>query len=211
MTYYSKNTDRMNIHIEEDRKTILIKQKWKYYWLDDRNTSSWTYSEKQEFHKKIDNLIWNNWGQYFYLKVKGNSEFSKKHIKTRWDVNFDIEWVNNNEHWEVNVKKILPNSFKRSNVDWNNKVINLDTEDFKTNKRVKDNLSFYQQPAVHEFGHSIGNSYVFSRGDEYNTSSSYYDDKSSIMNIGNQIRDRHLLYVIKQLNTMIPSTKFNKY
>ncbi|PKH51907.1 hypothetical protein CXF68_14960 [Tenacibaculum sp. Bg11-29] len=65
-------------------------------------------------------MIWNNWGQYFFLKVKGGAGFAKKHVKTRWNVNFDIEWVLHTEHWKVNVKKIVPNSYERSNVAWSN-------------------------------------------------------------------------------------------
>lgn len=211
MAYYTKNTDRMDIHIEESQGTILIKQKWRYFWLNQMGTSSWTYSEKQDFHKKIDNLIWNNWGNHFELKVKGTSNFAKKHKKTRWDVNFDLEWVLHTEHWKVNVKKIVPKGYEQSKVDWNGKEITLDSEDINKYKRDKGSKSYYQYPSVHEFGHSIGNSYVFSRGDEYRSSSTHFKDKTSIMNIGNELRDRHLWYIIDQLNTMIPSSTFGKY
>ena len=68
MAYYSKTTDRMDIHIEEYRGTILIRQKWKYHWLNAIGTSSWTHSEKQNFHSKVDNLIWNSWGSRFFSK-----------------------------------------------------------------------------------------------------------------------------------------------
>lgn len=105
MGYYSKYTDRMNIHIEEGRGTILIQQKWRYFWLNALGTSSWSYAEKQNFHKKADNLIFHNWGEHFFLKVRGNSDFAKRNIKKRWDVNFDIEWVLHTEHWKVNIKK----------------------------------------------------------------------------------------------------------
>lgn len=213
MVYYTKSTDRMDIHIEESRGTILIKQKWRYFWLNSIETSSWTYSEKQDFHKKVDNLIWNNWGQYFFLKVKGGSGFAKKHVKTRWNVNFDIEWVLHTEHWKVNVKKIVPNSYERSNVAWSNKEINIDTEDVSWRKRVRDNKKYFQYPLVHEFGHAVGNSIFASKGmhgDEYSSSSNHIIDKHSLMNIGNKLRDRHLDYILSQLNTMIPNTSFEK-
>ena len=211
MGYYSKYTDRMDIHIEESRHTILIKQKWRYFWLNSMNTSRWTYSEKQKFHKEVDNLIWNSWGEHFFLKVRGTSDFAKINAKKRWDVNFDIEWVLSGEHWKANIKKIKPNSFARSKVDWNNKEINLDTEDLNKYKRDRGGKSYYQYPSVHEFGHSIGNSYVFSRGDEYNSPSSHFSDKTSIMNVGDEIRDRHLWYIIDQLNTIVPNTKFSTH
>lgn len=77
MGYYSKYTDRMDIHIGESRRTILIKQKWRYFWLQSLDTSIWTYFDKQKFHKEVDRLIWNNWGNHFFLKVIGSSDFVK--------------------------------------------------------------------------------------------------------------------------------------
>ena len=47
-------------------------------------------------------------------------------------------------------------------------------------------------------------------GDEYKQSSSYFSDKSSIMNIGSQIQKRHIDYILSQLNGMIPNTVFSK-
>ena len=216
MAYYTKSTDRMDIHIEEDRGTILIKQKWRYFWLNSMNTSMWTYSEKQKFHKKIDDLIWNNWGQYFFLKVKGNSDFAKRNIKKRWDVNFDIEWVLHTEHWKVNVTKYPKNHIGviGSAVRWNSKEIILDTKDTSWRKIPRGGKNYFQYPVVHEFGHAAGNS-IFARngmhGDEYKSSSSYYKDKNSLMNIGSKLRDRHLDYLLSQLNTMIPSAQFSIY
>lgn len=78
-------------------------------------------------------------------------------------------------------------------------------------KRDRGGNSYHQYPSVHEFGHILGNSYVFNRGDEYNSSSVHFSDKASIMNVGSKIRDRHLWYIIEQLNTMIPSTTFSNY
>ncbi len=208
MGYYSKYTDRMDFHIEEDRGTILIKQKWKYDWLNSSETSSWTYSEKHRFHKKIDSMIYNSWGKRWYLKVDGTSNFSQRNTNTIWDVNFDVEWVLQKEHWKVNVRKVKPKRILKSSVDWNKKQINLDTEDFKCIMAENGESKYYQYIASHEFGHTIGNSFVFNSGDEYKSSSSYFFDKASIMNIGNQIRDRHFWYILDHLNSMIPDTTF---
>ncbi|WP_452220836.1 hypothetical protein [Lacinutrix salivirga] len=216
MPYYSKNTDRMDIHIEADRGTILIKQKWQYTWLKDAAASDWSYIEKKTFHKKADNLIWNNWGNYFYLKVSGSSDFAKKYANVKWDVNFDIEWVLKSEHWKVFVTK-YPSDYKdnpTSSVSWGSKKINLDTKDTSLRQREHDSKYYYQYPLTHEFGHSVGNSIYAStnmHGDEYNSASSYYNDKRSLMNIGNTLRDRHLDFVLSQLNTMLGNTTFSKY
>ncbi len=216
MGYYSKSTDRMDIHIEESRGTILIKQKWKYFWLNYIGTSPWTYAEKRKFHNEVDNIIWNSWGQYFYLKVRGTSDFAKRNVNKRWDVNFDIEWVTHTEHWKVNVTK-YPDNYPgnpTSSVLWNSKTITLDTKDTSWRKRVRTGGTFYQYPVSHEFGHAAGNSIYASsgmHGDEYKSNSMYFNDKKSLMNIGNQLRDRHLDYIISELNTMISNAIFSKY
>ncbi|WP_159280336.1 hypothetical protein [Tenacibaculum maritimum] len=200
----------MDIHIEESRGTILIKQKWRYFWLNSMNTSRWTYSEKQKFHKEVDSLIWNSWGEHFFLKVKGTSDFAIRNIKKRWDVNFDIEWVQYGEHWKVNVKKNPSKTFMKSNVKWYSKEMNLDTLDTSKQKRIVQGKNYFQYPVVHEFGHSVGNSIAVGHGDEYN-SSSYSMDKNSLMNVGDELRDRHLDFIISELNTMITRSTFSKY
>ncbi|WP_407268996.1 hypothetical protein [Tenacibaculum maritimum] len=200
----------MDIHIEESRGTILIKQKWRYFWLNSMNTSRWTYSEKQKFHKEVDNLIWNSWGEHFFLKVKGTSDFAIRNIKKRWDVNFDIEWVQYGEHWKVNVKKNPSKTFMKSNVKWYSKEMNLDILDTSKQKRIVQGKNYFQYPVVHEFGHSAGNSIAVGHGDEYN-SSSYSMDKNSLMNVGDELRDRHLDFIISELNTMITRSTFSKY
>lgn len=206
----------MDIHIEEDRGTILIEQKWRYFWLNSLGTSSWSYSEMQDFHKKIDSLIWNNWGEYFFLKVRGTSDFARKHAKTRWDANFDIQWVLNTEHWKVNVTKYPSNhtGIITSSVKWNAKEIILDTLDINKRKIPIGGKNYFQYPVAHEFGHTVGNSIYASNGmhgDEYYPSSPFIADKDSIMNAGMKLRDRHLDYLISELNTMIPNSTFSIY
>lgn len=216
MPYYTKKTDRMDIHIEADRGTILIKQKWQYTWLKDTSASDWDYIEKKIFHKNVDNLIWNNWGNYFYLKVNGTSEFAKKYKNVKWDVNFDIEWVLQSPHWKVKVTKypITQKKVVVSSVKWNTKEIKLDTLDTSKREIQLSNAKYYQYPVAHEFGHAVGNS-IYAKtnmhGDEYNSKSVHYHDRKSIMNAGMQLRDRHLDFIILELNTMLSHTNFSKY
>lgn len=216
MGYYTKRTDRMDFHIEEDRKTITIRQKWKYSWLTSSGATPWTYTDKQAFHTKVDNLIWNTWGKAFYLKVVGGSDFAKRNAGERWDVDFDIEWVLGSQHWDVNVTK-YPRAYSgnpTSSVGWAAKVITLDTKDTAYRARTNGGRIYNQYPVVHEFGHAAGNS-IHARagmhGDEYNSTSAYFGDKQSVMNIGNTFRERHLDYILTQLNTIITDTNFKKY
>ena len=98
-------------------------------------------------------------------------------------------------------------------MSWDSKIINIDTEDTVKIKRDRGSKSYHQYPIVHEFGHSVGNSIFAStgmHGDEYNSSSSFFRDKRSLMNIGSNLRDRHLDFLLQQLNTMIPNAQFSK-
>jgi hypothetical protein len=66
-------------------------------------------------------------------------------------------------------------------------------------------------PFAHEFGHALGNS-RFSmtgmHGDEYKEDSEFVLDNGSMMNIGSQLRKRHLDYILNEINKMIPDTSF---
>lgn len=208
-----KYTDRMDIYIEEDRNIILIQEKWEYKWLS--KVTHWTITEKRKFHEMADLRIWKQWGGHFKLKVKGTSSFALKHKNTTFTVNFDIKWVFTNSHWTVNITKIAPGKIKKSSVNWIDKIINLDTEDTKLNcKRIHGGTNFCQYPISHEFGHTIGNS-IYAKngrksmyGDEYNLNGGLKLDYSSIMNVGNELRNRHLDYILIELSTMIPNTTF---
>ena len=213
MPYYSKRTDRMDLHIEADRGTILIKQRWEYTWLTSGRATAWTYAEKRAFHEAADSLVWNQWGRAFFLRVRGSSRFAREHADVRWDVNFDLEWVLSNRHWNVRVTK-LPASHtghETSYVQWGARTITLDTKDTAPRQRVRGGRTYSQYPLSHEFGHAAGNSGYASPGmhaDEYKPTSPYVRDRSSLMNVGNQLRSRHLDFIVAQLNTMIPDTTF---
>lgn len=206
-----KKTDRMDISIMETEKRILIVQKWCYNWKTQPGISAWTTSQKRNFHDRVDKLIWSNWGGKHKIKVNGTSEFAKKYAKESFTVYFDIKWVLNQPHWNVNVTKIPSKGFVTSNVLWNSREINLDTEDTVfTYKGSYKNKKHYQYPVLHEFGHATGNTIKLPgmHGDEYKVSSAFFLDKTSIMNIGNELKKRHLDYIVQQLNTMIPNTRF---
>ncbi|MFV0305623.1 MAG: hypothetical protein ACK5IC_09115 [Moheibacter sp.] len=211
---YSKKTDRMDIYLDEKTKTILIQLKWKYNWKTAIGDPAWTYVEKKKFHEMADSLIWKKWGSHYKLYTKGSSDFAKKYSTSTFLVNFDIKWVITDPHWNVNVTKI-PSGMKSptSYTLWNSRIINLDTEDTKwTRKKTVGSRNYFHHPITHEFGHAIGNSSKVGRGDEYNPDNQinggFKLDYSSIMNVGDQLRNRHLEYIITQLNLMIPNTKF---
>lgn len=45
-------------------------------------------------------------------------------------------------------------------------------------------------------------------GDEYNKSSPFYADPHSLMNIGRQMRPRHVELIATTLNEMVPGCQF---
>ena len=216
----SKKTNWLDIYIEEGRQVILIRQKWKYEWLT-ATKSPWTLQQKRNFHYAADNIIWKTWNYRYKVKVKGTSDFAKKHRNTLFTINFDIQWVLNSEHWKVNVIKILPGSDSpTSGTNWQDRVMYLDTKDTISTYTGKVNgKSYYQLPVAHEFGHAIGNSYWALQGsksvhgDEYSSDSrvngGFSLDYASIMNIGNGLRNRHIDYILKELNTMLLNTIFH--
>lgn len=210
----------MDIYLEESREIILIRQKWKYNWMV-QDASPWTYKEKEDFHKKADNIIWNTWSNKFKVRTRGTSELAKKFSNKSLTINFDIQWVIQNAHWNVNVIKVPHNkSSPTSSIRWNQREVNLDTKDTLLTFR-KNNFS--QFPVAHEFGHTIGNSYWAlknignrrPRGDEYSKQAhlngGFEFDKHSIMNVGDQLRDRHIEYILYELNLSIKDTSFYFY
>ncbi|WP_055446528.1 hypothetical protein [Lacinutrix mariniflava] len=205
---YSSKTDRMDITIDIPNSTIFIQQKWKYDWKNLPKTSAWTYTEKKAFHNQADRLLWQQWSSHFILNCTGTSNIAKNYNTSNFKVNFDIKWVLTGEHWNVNVKKIKKGTFSSSSVSWNSRVINLDTEDLiYTEKRT----NIYQFPLSHEFGHAIGNSKYAAKGmhaDEYKASSKFNLDYTSRMNAGSELRERHIDFILLNLNKMIPNTTF---
>jgi hypothetical protein len=205
---YIRKTDRLDIIIEESRRIILIQQKWKYDWLNAPGTTPWTHQHKKDFHHKLDGLIWSGWGSHVTLEATGTSDFVKRNNGMKFKLEFDVKWVLTGGHWQVNVTKIPKGSFDRSHVIWSTRVIKLDTED--VNRRKIDE-GYYQYPVVHEFGHAVGNFpgiYAGAHGDEYVPTSPHIADNHSLLNMGSELRDRHMDYVLREINAMVPSTTF---
>lgn len=216
-----KKTDRMDIYLEESRGIILVREKWKYNWLNAMGTSHWDYFHRRDFHEKADRIIWKTWSNRYKLRTKGTSDLAKKFSHHSLVVNFDIQWVFENAHWEVDVKKIRPNGISpTSEVKWNERKIILDTKDTQlTYKGSYNGNNFYQFPVSHEFGHTIGNSFYAmkeigknTRGDEYRTENflngGFRFDFESVMNVGNHLRTRHIEYILYQLNQSLSNTSF---
>lgn len=172
--------------------------------------SPWTLEEKRNFHNRADRNIWAAWSNRARFNVTGTSGFARRFQASGVSINLDIRWVTANEHWNVTVWKIPANQLRISNVRWNSRTIELDTNDFTT--RVFNNAAgatTRQIPVAHEFGHAVGNTAVLNRGDEYNNTSPHVNDNASILHSGSQLRDRHFITIIDEMNTMIPNCTFS--
>lgn len=226
MTIFERRTNRMDIIIDEAKHEVLIKQRWKL--IDFTSTPTQLIQRfgidniffmlakwKEEFQRKAKRIIEEHWNQpeTFLLKLVltgDETDFYRKNKMAIWSVRFQVDWVVTNEHWEV----LLSYHSIRSSVDWGKRLIRIDRLD--TNLR-KTGLYTSQRGLLHEFGHTIGNSrYAISRqrmlhGDEYDDTSPYYADKTSIMNIGETLHFRHMDYILLELETMIPNVKFEHF
>lgn len=203
---YTKKTPFFDIYIEPSRNTIVIRQKWKYNWKTiSKDISDWNYLEKKAWHHKADQIIWDQWGdKYVFQTFVENTNTDQSLDKKEFKVEFDIQWVTTNQHWTANVIKVKPHQRYRSYVSRNDKTINLASMDLKT--RVSGDIN--QNTLKHEFGHTILIRDEYSQ--EYGNTriSMWVDDTKALMNIGNELRDRYLKDVKKELNTIIPGVYF---
>jgi hypothetical protein len=197
------------IDIDTSAGNILVREDWQYTWkLLGAGIAAWTYQERKRFHQKLDREIWGRWSSHFPIKVKGASPFAQRFASSQLTLNYDIRWVLHNGQWQVTVFKVAPNTdpnVARAFVVPTAQTVTLYSTIFRSytagNAANAARKGFLAGP--HEFGHTMENP------DEYLAASAYLQDADSIMNIGKQVRERHLHVVIAQLNTMIPGTTFH--
>jgi hypothetical protein len=194
----------IDIVVAEGR--IFFQERWQYTWVASPGEKDWTLAEKRHFHHAIDNQIWRFWSNRIRFSTTGNALFAK-HFRSV-PINFDVRWVLAKPHWHVTVRKLPPGSTPTtyiSNVDRAQMEINLDSADLPsytpTNAAGKTH-KFFAVP--HEFGHTFPGI-----DDEYVAGAPNLADTDSIMNIGDQIRARHLQPMIDELNKMIPGCTFH--
>jgi hypothetical protein len=200
-----------DIDIDTTNGSVFFQQKWFYYWnLYPPVKNVWTHPEKEAFHRRVDTSIWRVWSNKYKLKVSGTHEFAKKFSSTGVSINFDVKWVvSGTYHWTVTAYKMAPGSSPtnphRSNVILANRTMELNTADVRPRGAGNDagvSNSKFETPA-HEFAHTFDNP------DEYNASSPHIGDSSSLVNIGHEIRNRHVRLIVNELNSMIFGVHFS--
>lgn len=187
---------------------IFFQQDWLYHWTTIAPATAWTLAEKRAFHRASDRAIWGRWSMRIKLKVVGTTPFCVKFAHTGVPINFDVRWVLSGGHFQVNAHKTPPGTpvgQYHQSVSFGGHVIELYTSKLATytaaNEAGVSRPGFRSTP--HEFGHTLGNP------DEYGAGSVHLADNASTMNVGNQVRARHLTLVINTLNTMLPGCTFS--
>src|SRR5579884_2345535 len=197
------------VDIDTRTGVIFIQESWFYSWqILGARIPNWTYQEKRIFHNRLDQEIWGRWSSHFAIRVSGTSSFAHAFASKPLKLEYDIHWVLHGGNWHVNAYKVprgASPSVYRSNVIFASRTINLYSLIFTPYEAANDagatRRGFLAGP--HEFGHTLENP------DEYLRNSRYLSDTDSLMNIGHEVRVRHLHLILETLNTMIPRTEFH--
>jgi hypothetical protein len=231
----AKNTNHGKIYIHLTEGWISFHQRWRYNFTLDQTfgkhpakASPWTDGEQRDFHYAAKSLIWTSWNSQTMLpgvsdpmtqqivdllnkhqgisfSVSGKGDFAQKFAGRQLPIKFDVLISPKHPHFNVNVKKMLPGNKFVSNVTGS--TINLkkiDTESHSVQQSCNGATSSDFVTLPHEFGHAIGYD-----PDEYKCGAVNRADSDSLMNIGKEIRPRHLRFIKDQLNTMLKDVKFN--
>lgn len=200
------------VDIDTSTGRVFVQEDWFYVWLLYPGvTEPWTVAEKRRFHHRVDIGVWKLWSNHLHLNVGGTAPFAARRVP----VNFDVRWrLGKPYQWTILAWKVppgaSPTSPVHSQVDWNNYVITLSSADVlerRAGNAAGRTTNDFRTPP-HEFGHTM---YL---PDEYNAPtaaipSPNLGDTGSIMNIGRQIRARHLALVVATLDRLIPTARFS--
>lgn len=212
----TKETDRMNITLDTEKKEILVTQKWKYTWQTSvfKNAPQWLPGEQDNFRREAHDIIQRLWSNKICFKVKSlpgkNSEFAGQNAGVEFSVRVEVRQVEMGEHWKVYVVKVPEVSTENTFVEWDDREIYLTSEDIQhiTVDYEAGKNALYG--VAHEFGHAFGNTSYTQQtdGDEYHPDNLFFRDINSIMCIGCEVRGRHFYYLQMMLEEMFPDTEF---
>jgi hypothetical protein len=186
---------------------VWVQQNWLYTWTVNPGATAWTIAQKRHFHNTLDRQVWAGWSDRTRVRVAGAGDLARRFAAGGLRLTFDVHWVLASGHWSVRVRKLPagsnPTTFI-SNVSFTTRQIELDSADLAS--YVPTNAAGASRTfraAPHEFGHTFNNP------DEYNAGSPNLVDTNSIMNIGHQVRPRHLTLLLGTLNRLVPGCVFS--
>lgn len=200
-----------DIDLNFTRGLVFFQQRWFYDWLLWPGvTARWTMAEKRAFHTRVDRSIWRVWSNRVRLRVAGTAPFVRRFGASGVLINFDVQWVlTATHHWRIRAYKVPPGSSPtnphRSRVFMAARIIELNTADVRPrgagNAAGASTSNFETVP--HELAHTLDNP------DEYNSTSPHIGDTNSLVNIGREVRGRHIRLIVAELNKMIPGCTFS--
>lgn len=212
MSHLVRTTAWATIDLDTEKGHVLVRQDWRYEWQLQAGAHPWTLRERRAFHHAADHQIWGTWRSgAVTLKTRGADAFSGRHPLV--SVSFDVRWVLTAGHFRVVVTKVAPGAASpRSYVDFPARVIYLDTLDTVPHDVVTDagasRSGFLTIP--HEFGHTFPDrsGSAVPVQDEYHAGSPHLGDVDSLMNIGRNVRARHVQALAEELGALVPGTTF---
>ena len=210
MGHLTKNNAWGIVDLDTTTGQVVVREDWLYLWkLWPGVTAHWTYPQKHSTHTQIDRGIWAIWSNRHPIRVVPKPGNAAPAFGTVANVSFDVRWVLKGGHWTVTVWKMPPGtgatSLHRSFVRESTHEIELNTADLGPrsagNSAGASTSNFVTPP--HEYAHTMSNP------DEYNPGSPHLTDGASLVNIGRQIRGRHLHLLIDTLNALAPQWTFS--
>ena len=140
----------------------------------------WSESEKNIYVQQWVSSIKNTWGNNRVIKTLPDNKTVKIDFRFHTQIGgFMLD------HWEITVTKIQAGAFRQSYLTPKAKSVTLDSEDVTF---AFKGFGQKQRGAVHEFGHMLG------LDDEYQDTSNYSTQYSSVMNRGESVNMRHDAY-----------------
>lgn len=207
------------VDLDTTRGHILVRQDWRYHWTNDSNVPAWTPRERVAYHRAVDHLVWRYWSFRTFIEVRKTAanlgplaHFSAKGLT----MSFDIHRVHVGGQWTILVRKISPDKRPRPRAEcwFQLRKIQLYSEDvnhvhasrFPGDPARTEAPNFYVAP--HEFGHALGYGYSRGDGEERERENPYFADTTSIMNMGEEVRPRHVRLIVETLTKMVPGVEF---
>jgi hypothetical protein len=206
------------VDIDLGQGAVFVRQDWRYQWRAAPGQQSWTQDETTAYHNAVDQLIWAAWSLRARLvprRVDHTPSFTPAaDLAARFggrglQLSFDVRRsVSADAHWNATVIKVDRNKhpLPRSQVWFQQRRLELHSIDVVPLHASRYEGDPMRRPnfrvAPHEFGHTLGH------GDERNGTNRHHRDVASIMNIGRQVRPRHLALVVDTLARMVPGCKF---
>jgi hypothetical protein len=210
MASSANDTNWALLTIDPDAGRVTVLERWGYQWVTAPGVAAWQPAEQTDFHKKVAQQISTTFNGV-QLTLTGSAAVCQKYSKL--PLVFDIGWsLEQFKHWTVFARKMpagsTPLSFI-SNVVPSTRTINIDTGDFASYNvcnAAGQCRNFNALP--HEFVHTLAGT-AGTNVDEYNAGSPFLADTDSVLNVGSQLRGRHLAVILGELNKMITDCTFS--